>query len=241
MGNPYFQFKQFRVYHDRCAMKVTTDACLFGAWCAYELSKMKTENAAALDIGTGTGLLSLMIAQQVPLIIDAVEIDEGAAGQAAENIASSPFGERVRVVHSDVLQRTKKYEYIIANPPFYEDELHSGNAQKDTAHHSTKLTLEQLLPFMETYLETNGKAFLLLPYKRKAEIGKMFDKSSLYMQQFVTVKPSVQHQPFRIMLQAGFQKMETVHTEISVQDERGTYTAGFSDLLRPYYLYIQDV
>ena len=240
MPNSYFQFKQFTVHHDRCARKVTTDACLFGAWCASALSKIATGHSNALDIGTGTGLLSLMVAQASPLRIDAVEIDEQAAGQAAENFASSPFVKRINLVQSDVLRLTNKYDYILSNPPFYENELQSGKEGKDTAHHSTKLTLEQLLAFTEQHLATEGKVFLLLPYKRRQEILDKFSASALSIQQLVTVKPSSRHQPFRVMLQAGFEKLAVKNSEISIRDEAGNYTPEFSDLLRPYYLYIMD-
>src|SRR6185369_1848613 len=121
MSNSYFQFKQFTIHQDRCAMKVTTDACLFGAWVAEKVKSQKSKIKNLLDIGTGTGLLSLMYSQKNSnCTIDAIEINEEAYEQAKENVAASPFAEQVHVMKGDV--RTflldKKYDLIISNPPF---------------------------------------------------------------------------------------------------------------------------
>jgi len=148
MGNPYFRFKQFMVYQDRCAMKVTTDACLFGAWCAMEIENAKLKIKNVLDIGAGTGLLSLMAAQRNRHItIDAVEIENEAAAQAQSNIEASPWRDRIHLYATDIrsFQSLVKYDAIISNPPFYEKEIVSADREKNTAHHSTDLELEQLL------------------------------------------------------------------------------------------------
>src|SRR5688572_25058776 len=140
MPNTYFQFKQFTIHQDRSAMKVTTDACLFGAWCATEINQ---DNKRLLDIGTGTGLLSLMIAQKNKLLIDAVEIEEQAAVQAVENVKASPWKESVHVIHKNIrdFNSEKKYNYIISNPPFYENELSGERMEKNIAHHDAGLKM----------------------------------------------------------------------------------------------------
>jgi tRNA1Val (adenine37-N6)-methyltransferase len=107
MANPFFRFKQFTTYHDRCAMKVTTDACLFGAWVASTISKEQgIHQPNFLDVGSGTGLLSLMVAQKSKAFIDAIEIDKQAASQAAENIAASAWSNRINVIPQDLLHWT---------------------------------------------------------------------------------------------------------------------------------------
>src|SRR6266446_1218624 len=121
MANPYFQFKQFIINQDRCAMKATTDGCLFGGWVACEIKNEKLKIKNALDVGAGTGVLSLMFAQKNPLaIIDAVEIDEDAYEQANRNIAASAFTNMINVIRGDIrsFSFTKKYDVIISNPPF---------------------------------------------------------------------------------------------------------------------------
>src|SRR5687768_1369738 len=124
MPNPYFQFKRFTVHHGRCAMKVTTDSCLFGSWCAEEIRKDNKPDDALLDIGTGTGLLSLIIAQKNDCLIDAVEIDTATAEQAKENLNASPFKEKIFIYNQDILKfKNRLYDVIISNPPFYEKEI----------------------------------------------------------------------------------------------------------------------
>jgi len=239
MSNPYFRFKQFTVHHDRCAMKVTTDACLFGAWCAREMESVKWSMKNVLDIGAGTGLLSLMIAQKNDVIIDAIEIDSEAAAQATENAARSPF-RNINIINNDVLQfvPAKGYDVIISNPPFYEDELPSGNEQKNTAHHSSQLKLTGLFKKIDAILSPGGSFFLLLPYKRKSEIEKALQHHSLYVWKEMIVRQTEDHTPFRWMIQGGKTKPgEIEHTEMLIK-ENGVYSKAFVDLLQAYYLYL---
>src|SRR5882724_12429409 len=122
MSNHFFQFKQFTIHQDHCAMKVTTDASLFGAWAEESVRSREPGVRNILDIGTGTGLLSLMLAQRINADIDAIEIDEAAAEQAIENTEASAWKERITVINADAKNYSfpKKYDCIISNPPFYE-------------------------------------------------------------------------------------------------------------------------
>lgn len=241
MANSWFQFKQFTIHQDRCAMKVTTDACLFGAWVARELaaSSHSVGNWQSalhiLDIGTGTGLLSLMIAQQCSAAIDAIEIDTAAAEQAKANMDASPWKERLFVIKADVKNGlTKNYDIVISNPPFYENELRSDNSQKNTAHHSTDLTLDDLICIL------HGQFYLLLPYKRDQEIEKAFAKSNFAITHKVLVRQSTEHDFFRIMLtgKAGKTNDPVLTTEIAIKDKEDNYTPQFIELLKDYYLHL---
>ena len=242
MANSFFQFKQFTIQQDRCAMKVTTDACLFGS-----LLPTSSEAGGAqsvLDIGTGTGLLALMFAQKNPQArIDVIEIDKDAAEQAKENVASSPWKKNINVINDDArtIAFAKKYDLIISNPPFYENELKSENEKKNLAHHSKNLILEELLTIIKDNLHPDGNFFLLLPYKRNEEIRKFFRDHQLIISKILFVRQSEKHDYFRIILKGklnGNGKEEIEFDEISIWDEQQNYTATFIDLLKDYYLYL---
>ncbi|MEI9959279.1 MAG: methyltransferase [Ferruginibacter sp.] len=152
-------------------MKVCTDACLFGAYVADELQSRTYGTAAnILDIGTGTSLLSLMLAQKTTVPIDAVEINEAAFTQTKENIQQSAWKENITVYNTDIIQfeSGKKYDCIISNPPFFEADLLSDDKNKNAAKHDTTLTLQQLLQNIERLLSDNGFFAVLLPYHRSS-------------------------------------------------------------------------
>jgi tRNA1Val (adenine37-N6)-methyltransferase len=236
VANPYFQFKAFTIYQDLSAMKVTTDSCLFGAWCANEIQKLHCKNL--LDIGTGTGLLSLMIAQKNKGLIDAVELDEKAARQASENISSSPWKENITIYHSDIMEHIGKYDCIISNPPFYENELQSPDTRNNLAHHSSRLTLLDLVQYAGKILVDNGYLFLLFPFKRQEEAEKMLMKQNIFIQKKVIVKQTVHHSPFRVMIMGSKYQKDLPHTEYLSIKEGQDYSEGFKTLLKDYYLYL---
>jgi tRNA1Val (adenine37-N6)-methyltransferase len=238
MPNPYFRFKQFTVSQDRCAMKVTTDACLFGAWISTKLKNQSPDTL--LDIGTGTGLLSLMLAQKCTASIDAIEIDADTAAQAIENVNSSPWAGRISVIQGDAREYTfsRKYQSIISNPPFYENELAAAEMKKNIAQHSTALTLVGLLQIIRNNLAPGGSFFLLFPYKRTVEVEQAIRQASLSIYEKVLVRQSVRHDFFRIMIQGGRTEQATVEKDISIWDEEQQYTSVFTDLLKDYYLYL---
>jgi len=262
MANNHFQFKQFTIQQDRCAMKVTTDACLFGAWAAERVrsreygvqspeygvlsqasitDRMEGGVEKVLDIGTGTGLLSLMIAQKKNTLIDAIEIDKDAFEQAGENIKGSPWKDNINIYHADAKQflSPSKYDVIISNPPFYENELKSGDVKKNIAHHAG-LTLQQLFTTIRKNLSTGGKFFLLLPYKRNQEAEKLMHAHDLTILQQIFVRQSVNHACFRIMIEGRHKQAEErpVINEISIWNDQQQYTSEFAELLKDYYLYL---
>ena len=243
MANSYFQFKQFTIQQDRCAMKVTTDACLFGAWVAEEVKSQKLKVKNGLDIGTGTGLLALMVTQKNPeMKIDAIEIDKDAAEQAKINVESSPWKRQINIIQDDVKEFSfeKEFDLIISNPPFYENEIRSATDSKNVAHHSKNLTLKELLMIIKDYLMKTGSFFLLLPYKRNEEIKKLFKDHELNISKILFVRQSVKHDYFRIFVKGNLnaEKKETEFDEMSIWDDSQQYTKEFKQLLKDYYLHL---
>jgi tRNA1Val (adenine37-N6)-methyltransferase len=242
MPNSYFQFKQFMIQQDRCAMKVTTDACLFGSLLPTSSGGGGARNV--LDIGTGTALLSLMYAQKNnKAVIDAIEIDEDAYRQAKENAGASPWKDRITIIHADAKSYpfSKKYDCIMSNPPFYENELKAENIKKNIAHHNDGLSLDELLSVIQKNLEPGSLFFLLLPYKRNAEIRDLILKHKFDILQMTFVRQSVNHDYFRIMLAGKLRTdelKETMINEISIWDDKQQYTTEFTALLKDYYLHL---
>lgn len=244
MANSFFSFKEFTIHQDRCAMKVTTDACLFGAWIAEELESSTENYTSCVDIGAGTGLLSLMLAQKIPYCsIEAVEIDKEAAAQALDNIHSSPWKNQINLREADVreISLPNKVDLIISNPPFYEDDLRSPHANKNKAHHDDSLLLTEVLAFIKNNLQPHGHFFILLPFKRKAEVEKAFSLEKLYLEKELLVKPSPEKEYFRIMIKGTHKSLSTRNTisqTMEITDTKGNYTPSFTTLLKDYYLYL---
>ena len=222
-------------------MKVTTDACLFGAWVARQVREFTSSRVRLLDVGTGTGLLSLMVAQSCAGKIEALEIDPSAAEQARENVAASPWAERISIVRKDVLQwRTAtSYDIIFSNPPFYENELRSAKSPKNVAHHDEGLRLADLFTFIKNHLREDGAFFLLLPAKREKELEPLLANHQLFLRQKVFVQQTLKHPPFRMMIQGCRKQTDAVSEEkIVIKNERNEYTPKFVSLLKAYYLYL---
>jgi len=242
MPNNYFQFKQFTVQQEHCAMKVCTDACLFGAWVANKVKSKKSKVESVLDIGTGTGLLSLMIAQQTDGIIDAVEIDETAATQAGQNFAASSWNEKLHIHNSSIQEfhqtTNQLFDLIISNPPFFENDLRSDDTKRNLALHSTALSLEDLLSNISRLLKTDGRFAILLPYHRSEYFELLAISNKYFLLEKVVVKQTPKHDYFRSMMLFGRSNTIATQKEIIIRQEDGQYTPEFINLLKDYYLYL---
>ncbi len=237
MPNHYFQFKQFTVQQEHCAMKVTTDGCLFGAWAANHIASYALNENNILDIGAGTGLLSLMMAQKKDVTIDAVEVDEQAAMHAQQNFQASPWKERLQVHHTAIqeFKSLVQYDFIITNPPFFDNDLKSVDNKRNLALHSAELSLEELLTAIKRLLKNEGKFCILLPYHRSIYFEELAIKEGFYMHEKVSVRQTEKHPPFRTILLFGNEKKETIFTEIIIK-ENNQYSNAFCLLLKDYYL-----
>lgn len=266
MPNPFFRFKQFTVFQNHCAMKVCTDACLFGAWVVHHMQAHNTPLMAdlpqmpgdlspdpgihraavrhILDIGTGTGLLSLMTAQGIPeAAIDAVEIDREAAKQAGENFTGSPWQQRMQVYHMPVQKFANTspalYDLIITNPPFFENDLKSSDAQRNLALHSEALSLEELFRVADQLLGPTGKMAVLLPSRRVTDFTTLAASFGFSIAVTAEVQQTPLHPFFRCMFIADRQPALCLPPQtIVIRDETNQYTPEFASLLAPYYLYL---
>jgi tRNA1Val (adenine37-N6)-methyltransferase len=238
MPNNYFQFKQFTVYQDMCSMKVCTDACLFGAWVADKVEKGVLQSSKILDIGTGTGLLSLMVAQKSDTAIDAVELEENAFEQAKSNFGKSPWSERFHIINADVkhFNSNHRYDLIISNPPFFEKELRSPKEVVNLARHDSGLDIAELIKVVITHLDMEGRFAVLLPYKRIAEFEEMAKMEGLYVFDKMLVRQTPGHSPFRGLLLLSKNEMPISKGEMTIKNAVGTYTEEFEILLKDYYL-----
>jgi tRNA1Val (adenine37-N6)-methyltransferase len=218
-------------------MKVCTDACLFGAFVADTFRKTNTR-FSVLDIGTGTGLLSLMLAQKSPAArIDAVEIDKAAAEQARDNFKRSPWKDRLHVHHQPIQEfGINTYDLIISNPPFYENDLKSDNTKRNLALHGTALGLDDLLEIVQKHIAGHGKFAVLLPYHRSANFINHALLKDFYLHEEISVKQSSKHPYFRSMLLFGRNKQQALHSDICIRDKTEDYSEEFKILLKDYYL-----
>lgn len=225
-------------------MKVTTDACLFGAWVSRILKSCKVDPGQVLDIGTGTGLLPLIIAQQhSTLQFTAVEIDKDAAEQALENAEASPWKDRITVYCEDMLSFSAKHPFdlIISNPPFYQDDLRSPNEKKNKAHHDVGLLLPELIRSIQNHLAEEGHFFIMMPYRRQQELLQSLKKAQLTVEEIVRIRPSENKDFFRLFVRGRkWNSMEAPYHEqdFTITTEDGSYSGVFTELLKDYYLYL---
>lgn len=235
MPNSYFQFKHFIIHQDKCSMKVTTDSCLFGAWVAADLQNTLFNNA--LDIGSGTGLLSFILAQETRAMIDGIELQKADFEQSVENLNLSKYKDRISFFNEDasIFSYTKRYDVIISNPPFYECDLKSDSDEKNKAHHDKGIRLQQLIELISGLLQPLGCFYILLPYKRKSYLQKLLHQYNFYINSTVHVRQTDHHTSFRIMVKASKIKLIEIKDEIVIK-QFGNYTERFTNLLKPYYL-----
>lgn len=168
MSNKYFEFKKFTIHQDRCAMKVGTDGTLLGAW-----ASAPAQSRYILDIGTGTGLIALMMAQRYPEAqIVGIDIDDAAVAQATENVATSPFTERISILKQDVTtyKPEMQFDVIVSNPPYFVDSLTCPDEQRSIARHAVTLTFEALIKSAYRLLKTEGTFSVVIPTEMRSKL-----------------------------------------------------------------------
>jgi tRNA1Val (adenine37-N6)-methyltransferase len=253
VANTFFQFKKFIVHQAHTSMKVCTDACLFGAWAASDQNIKDTQKI--LDIGAGTGLLSLLLVQANPnATFTAVEIEQEAATEAASNFKLSPWADQLHLVHDAIQNYSKNantlYDVIITNPPFYEGDLKSPDENKNTAAHSTALPWNVLIENATNLLSEGGSFFVLIPTLRAYTMQKLCDSNGLQLEEEVLVHNTAKTLPIRAMqkftkknvTQMDAEKTNDIpqvkRTKIFIKDADNNYSPEFIALLKDYYLHL---
>jgi tRNA1Val (adenine37-N6)-methyltransferase len=220
-------------------MKVCTDSCLLGAWVAAKIEEKIISPKTILDIGTGTGLLSLMLVQKSGALIHAVDIDKNSFVQAAENFNASPWNERLQVFHSDIKEWKApcKYDLIISNTPFYENDL-MPEGKGSVSKHSSAMRLVDLLLKAKNLLNEDGNFALLLPWAGTKQFENAASAYSLFVKEKMEVKQTPSHNYFRTMLILQQKETTQSESELVIKNNENKYSTEFKDLLKDYYLYL---
>jgi len=231
-----FQFKQFQIEQNKCAMKIGTDAVLLGAWVNVE-----SKPFSILDIGTGTGIIALMLAQRsFADAIEAIEIDADAFEQAAENFENSPWGDRLFCFHASFLEFVdevdEEYDLIVSNPPFYTENYKTDNVQRDLARFQDALPFEHLLYGVSKLLSDNGEASFIIPFKEESNFIALAKKFHLFPKRVMRVKGTHASEIKRSMLCFTRRRVSIETSEIVIETARHQYTEDYIALTKDFYL-----
>lgn len=231
-----FEFKQFTIYQDRCAMKIGTDGVLLGSW-----TNISKASESILDIGAGTGIIGLMLAQRCSAdTIDAIEIDEEAFEQCVENFEASPWADRLYCYHASLDEFLDevddKYDLIICNPPFYSEKVSSGNSARDRARQNSSLPFKLLLKGVSELLSANGIFALVIPYKEEKSVLEEALELGLYPLRLLHVKGHPDSEVKRSLLELQFKNTEVLRNELIIEKSRHEYTQDYINLTKDFYL-----
>ncbi|UII77136.1 methyltransferase [Flagellimonas sp. HMM57] len=231
-----FQFKQFTVHQDHCAMKVGTDGVLLGAW-----ASLKEQPKSILDIGAGTGLIALQLAQRSNAdTIDAIELDENAYEQCVENFEASAWADRLFCYHAGldefVDEVEDQYDLIVSNPPFYSEEVASGKVSRDTARQNSSLPFNELLLAISKLLSKKGSFSVIVPYKEETDFIAIAESFGLFPKRIMRVKGNPKAVIKRSLLEFGFAKVVAENSELVIELERHQYSQEYVDLTKAFYL-----
>jgi tRNA1Val (adenine37-N6)-methyltransferase len=245
MANDWFQFKQFTIVQNSCAMKVSTDACIQGAYFAEWLISQKHQVNQFLDIGVGTGLLSLMLSQNFPAAQGyGIEIDADAVAQAQENYAKSAWATQLSLTHLDCNEfnlqlKTPLWDTVICNPPFFHQQLGSTSLPRRTARHSDTLNKETLAITIKKALQPEGYACVLFPASEWLAWSRIAEQENLHCVAQLNIFPNAHKDANRIVGIYNSVKLDAAAPTIDslvIYEAPQQYTKVFKLLMRPYYL-----
>jgi Predicted O-methyltransferase len=236
MSNDSFEFKKFKIKQDKCAMRVSTDAVLIGAW-------VKTNGSSTiLDIGTGTGVIALMLAQKSEAQITAIDIDKDSTDQAILNVAASIYAHRIKVIHISLQELaatcSTRFNLIVTNPPYFIDSLKASSDTRTIARHTYTLSFDDLIAGVKKLLHEKGKFCLILPTKEAALFREMAQAKGLYLSKLLRVRTRMEKESEkRHLMQFEFKESEFSESTLVIEeDSHRNYTSEYKELTREYYI-----
>jgi tRNA1Val (adenine37-N6)-methyltransferase len=228
-----FTFKKFSLAHGNPGLKISTEACILGAWA------QSFANGKILDIGTGCGLLACMLAQTNPnSSIDAVEIHHDVAKLAMENIKNSPFQKQIKVINGDIrsIFTEEPYDFIISNPPFFSNHLPARLTDKQIALHDDELSFIDLIGSIKKRIKPGGKFAVIYPKEAMDKFEKELGKNGLFIHKLLHIFPNPNSKLLRVICLGSTEKQDVAHENLHIKDENNEYTEAFKLVLNPYYL-----
>lgn len=231
-----FKFKQFVVNQDKSAMKVGTDGVLLGAW-----TSLANHPKSILDIGAGTGVIALQMAQRSNAeLIDAIELVEDAYVQCVDNFEQSDWADRLFCYHAGldefVDEMDDTYDLIVSNPPFYDEDVPSGNSSRDIARQNQSLPFEELIEGVAKLLENEGLFSVIIPFKSEETFIKIAKDNGLYPSRITRVRGTSSSDLKRSLMQFGFHLETPKVNELVIEESRHQYTQDYIELTKDFYL-----
>ncbi|AFL84146.1 putative O-methyltransferase [Belliella baltica DSM 15883] len=235
MSNTFFKFKQFIVNQDRCGMKVSTDAVVLGALAG------KKSPLSILDVGVGTGVISLMLAQRFDnATVFGVEIEDSAFGQALENIQASKFAKRVSVKHQDFQTYSDKsdqqFDMIVSNPPYFPDHIKTNDAQRNKALHNDSLSFEDLVAGVIKCLDESGEFWVILPPRQMQDLEEICKIHQLLPFHKVNLKDKQETKVIRVIQGFSYGSEFTLENELFIKNPDGSFAKAYQKLLKDFLL-----
>lgn len=235
MSNNYFQFKQFTIHQDGCAMKVGTDGCLLGGW--FDC----THSRRILDIGTGSGLIAIMAAQRCNAHVTGIEIDSNAAAQAKKNADNCPWSERIEIINTDILkyQAEEPFDTIVSNPPYFVNSLKCGTESRTLARHSDTLDCSSFFRKADELLTKEGEISIVIPTDLLEEWKDAAALCGFCPSRVTYIKTTPRKAPKRVLVEfiRAF-RCNTITSTLVLEDSPGVYSKEAQEILRDFYLKI---
>lgn len=234
-----FHFKEFIINQDKTAMKVGTDGVLLGAWCSVDDSL-----DSILDIGSGTGVIALMLAQRNDaLTIDAVEVDENAYEQSVENFEQSLWGDRLYCYNAtfqefaeEIYEEEETYDLIVSNPPFYSDDFETKNEARNKARFTSSLSFNALITGVTKILSKDGKFAVIIPFKEEKKFNNLANNKGLFLNRKCYVQGNPKSEIKRVLMEFSFHQLVIKKEHLVIEIERHQYTDSYINLTKDFYL-----